>query len=114
MKFEICVCGHLKEQHDAGQARDCIFQDCGCTGYEKMKGSSKYGSIKVELDGYVFASRLEANRYLQLSLMEKAGEIRKLELQPRFQLYVNGVKIATYIADFQYVECKTGMTLVED
>jgi hypothetical protein len=33
-----------------------------------------------------------------------AGEIRNLELQPRFDLHVGGEKVATYVADFRYHE----------
>jgi hypothetical protein len=33
-----------------------------------------------------------------------AGEIRNLELQPRFDLHVGGVKVGSYIGDFRYHE----------
>ena len=36
--------------------------------------------------------------------MEKAGEIRDLQLQPKFDLIVNGVKVGKYVADFKYVD----------
>lgn len=75
---------------------------------------SKYHSRKIELDGHVFDSQLEGNRYLQLKLLERAGEIKDLELQPKYPLVVNGVKVATYIADFRYTDCKTNQQVVED
>ena len=44
-------------------------------------------------------------------MLEKAGAIHSLELQPRIKLEVGGVKIvyrsgrqATYVADFRYIE----------
>jgi hypothetical protein len=69
---------------------------------------SKYGAIKTEVDGIVFASKAEARRYAELRLLEKAGEIRNLKLQPSFPIEVirrwNGevVQAGVYIADFQY------------
>ena len=74
---------------------------------------SKYHAVKTEVDGYVFASKAEANRYSQLKLMEMAGEISYLELQPKFPIVVNGVKICTYIADFRYLYCGTNQ-IIED
>lgn len=73
---------------------------------------NKFGNVKTEIDGVVFASKKEAARYRQLSLLLKAKEITNLELQPRFKLIVSGQNICTYVADFQY-ECN-GLKVVED
>lgn len=62
----------------------------------------KYGNVKTEIDGIVFASKKEAKRYQELKLMEKAKEIFNLELQPSFLITINGVKVCTYRADFAY------------
>lgn len=75
---------------------------------------TKYGAIPTEVDGIRFASRAEARRYGVLRLLEAAGEIADLELQPSFELVVNGVKVATYRADFRYRDVATGETVVED
>jgi len=40
---------------------------------------------------------------VELKALEKAGEIHDLQLQVKYELHVNGVKIGTYIADFVYV-----------
>lgn len=64
---------------------------------------SKYGAIKTEFDGYVFDSRKEAARYQELKLLEMAGEIGYLKLQPAYPCIVNGVKICDYYADFEYI-----------
>lgn len=64
--------------------------------------ASKYGNRRVEADGVSFASAKEARRYGELKLLERAGEIAELRLQPRFPLIVNGVKVCTYVADFSY------------
>lgn len=73
---------------------------------------SKYRSIPTAVDGITFASRAEARRYGHLKLLQQAGAISGLELQPRFPLIVNGVKVCTYVADFRYVDRKR--TIVED
>lgn len=76
------------------------------------KGESKYKNIRVEVDGVKFASKAEANRYLELKVLEAKGLIKDLKLQPRFPLIVNTVKICTYVADFQYIQ--DGITITED
>ena len=67
---------------------------------------------------YVFDSVLEARRYKQLALLERAGEIKNLKLQVPFLLQEsfrkNGktYRKIEYIADFVYEE--KGQTIVED
>ncbi len=73
---------------------------------------SKYSAIKTVIDGITFASKKEAGRYSELRLLDRAGQIKALELQPKFPLIVNGTKVCTYIADFAYQE--GGKYVVED
>lgn len=54
----------------------------------RLKGRSKYGAVRTTVDGVVFHSKREAARYQELRLLEKAGEIRNLELQPVYSLHV--------------------------
>ena len=75
---------------------------------------SKYNAIKTEVDGYIFASRREAARYSELRILEKAGEIIDLELQPHYPCTVNGKLICKYIADFRYTSVKRGNVVIED
>ena len=65
---------------------------------------SKYRAIRTTVDEIAFASKAEARRYRELLLLGLAGEIRNLELQPRFPITVNGQTVATYVADFRYQE----------
>jgi len=65
---------------------------------------NKYGAKKVKLDGYTFDSKREAEVYHGLKYRQLAGDIVRLDVQPKFDLVVNGVKIATYTADFAYTE----------
>ena len=74
-----------------------------------VRPRSKYGAIKETVDGITFHSRKEANRYRELRLLEKAGEIHDLQLQSRYDLTVGpslATKIGEYRADFQYCECR--------
>ena len=64
------------------------------------------------IDGIAFASKREMNRYLVLKLREKQGEISRLELQPKFPVFINGVLVCTYTGDFQFFE--NGEIVIED
>lgn len=70
------------------------------------------------VDGIKFASQREAKRYAELKLMEKAGKISGLKLQPKYSLLepfvYRGEKVRglTYIADFEYRE--NGFVVAED
>jgi hypothetical protein len=76
---------------------------------------NKYGNRKTVVDGITFASKAEARRYLELMMLQRGGAISQLELQPRFPMVVNGVKVCTYVADFSYSENGLGTVItVED
>lgn len=77
---------------------------------------NKYGVSAKEdrtLDGIVFASKKEMTRYSELKLMEQAGAIEQLQLQPKWDIVVNGQKICSYVGDFFYVD-SDGKAVVED
>lgn len=78
---------------------------------------SKYHAQPTTVDGIRFDSKKEATRYAELKLMEKAGQIRALTLQPEFQLTVPALHripnpegelvfcgVGVYRADFGYEE----------
>ena len=65
---------------------------------------SKYRSVKTTIDGIKFDSKKEAKRYQELKILERVGEVKSLELQPRYDLIVNTVKIGFYKADFRYIQ----------
>lgn len=82
---------------------------------------SKYKNIKTTVDGIVFDSKREANRYAQLKMRERAGGIVELRRQVVFGLSATSSRpitspislhVGTYIADFTYVE--DGVFVVED
>lgn len=82
---------------------------------------SKYGNRKTVLDGQVFDSKHEAERWIQLKYLERAGLIWGLKRQVPFIL-IPAQKDETgkvieravkYIADFTYDEPgKDGMHMV--
>lgn len=95
----------------------------------------KYNNKKIEVDGMTFDSKKEANRYKELSLLQKAGEISGLQTQVRYvlipsqrevsdEVYTRGEnkgkykpgklleRECTYVADFVYY--KDGEVIVED
>jgi Protein of unknown function (DUF1064) len=58
--------------------------------------------IRTKVDGRWFGSKGEAGRYKKLKSLLKRKKINKLIPHPRFPLYVNGVLLCTYVADFEY------------
>lgn len=80
----------------------------------------KYHNTKTVADGIKFDSKLEAERYAQLKILERAGVIRALELQPSFDLLPsfrkNGKtwRKTVYKADFRYILAKDDRIIIED
>lgn len=79
--------------------------------YNKFHVAKK---IERTIDGIVFASKAEAIRYRELKLLECAGKIKDLHLQPRFLLIpkTKTQSACYYVADFQYIQNKK--IIVED
>ena len=69
---------------------------------------------KRNMDGIVFDSIAEMQRYAELKMRERAGMISGLKLQPRFTIIdkTPRVKKHFYTADFMYRE--NGQTIVEE
>ena len=87
---------------------------------------TKYRAQVTVVDGIRFDSKKEAGRYSELKLLQRAGMITQLELQPKYPLgtdddpvlirsggYPNGRR-ASYIADFRYFDPNERKTVVED
>lgn len=66
------------------------------------------------LDGIVFDSKKEAARYAELKQAQRAGLIECLELQPSWDVFINGSKLCRYSADFSYLDKRTGRPVIED
>lgn len=80
----------------------------------------KYHNAKTIVDGIKFDSRLEAERYAQLKILERAGVIRDLELQPEYELIPSFKKNGktwrrtVYKADFRYILAEDDRIIIED
>ncbi len=86
------------------------------------KKRSKYGNVKTEVSELSFDSQSEADRYSELRILERLGEIENLVLQPEYKL-ADGVlfegdsrrkKDLLYIADFTYYCKKRAKQIIED
>lgn len=80
----------------------------------------KYGNRKTEVDGIVFDSKKEAEPYIELRMMEEAGEISNLQRQVPYvliqgQRWSDGKKRrdTIYRPDFVYFD-RDGTLTVED
>lgn len=97
-----------------------------------MYRGNKYHAHKVTVDGITFDSKKEYKRYIELTMLEKAGEISNIKRQVKYVLIPaqrepdtvgkrGGIKKGkllerecAYIADFVYTNKKTGELVVED
>lgn len=98
-------------------------------------GSSKYLAKKIEIDGILFDSKKESNRYLVLKNQQRQGIIRDLQMQVPYVLipaqYEERIEYTpkkkkeklvkklverevSYVADFVYKRVCDGEIVVED
>ena len=82
---------------------------------------NKFNAVKNTVDDIEFDSTKEGNRYKQLKLLVRAGKIRDLRLQVRYDLipkqkFSDGSSMigTYYLADFVYFDCDKGREVVED
>lgn len=68
----------------------------------KKSKLGKYNNRGFTLDGAFFHSEAEANRYLQLKVLEAQNKIAQLERQVPYRIQIDGINICTYNADFRY------------
>lgn len=99
------------------------------------RNGTKYNASKCVVDGIKFDSKHEAERYLELKLLERGGVISDLRLQVEFELIPNQYatekrygkngkplkdkqvlleRKCCYISDFVYIDNETKETVVED
>lgn len=81
---------------------------------------SKYRNKKVTYNGIKFDSIIEANRYLELKLLEKTGHIKDLEMQKPFKLIstiktsAETLRLTKYLCDFYYFDIDRNEWIAED
>lgn len=80
---------------------------------------NKYHANKTTVDGITFDSAKEANRYQELLMLERAGQIKDLKRQVKYELQEGFIGISgkwvrpiVYVADSDYWE--QGRHVVED
>lgn len=71
---------------------------------EIVEKQLKYRNKITAVDGIKFHSKREADRWRELLLLKKAGEILNLKRQVKFNLVVDGITVGRYISDFVYDE----------
>lgn len=79
---------------------------------EDLGPVKKYRNRPTTVDGETFDSKAEADKWLELTLRQRAGEIANVRRQVSYDLVVNGLKVCRYVADFVWVE--DGRTIVAD
>ena len=104
----------MKKGMIKGKDAEWINQQNGTSSKKAKK--PKYNNQKVEYDGKVFDSKKEYNRYRELLVLLKIGEIGLLNCQESFLLIekTETTRAMKYIADFTYIVVKTGIKVVED
>lgn len=98
------------------QARSAARTALGATGSRKTATEAsvvpqrpKYGAVRTEVNGIVFASKREAKRYQLLTILERQGLIRDLRRQVPYPLHAEGGGlVGRYDADFVYEELVDG------
>lgn len=87
---------------------------------ERTDRKQKYGNTKVVDAGMTFDSKAEHKRFLYLTMLQKAGEIKDLRCQVPFELIPAQVspsgkkeRPTVYLADFTYTT-SGGVSVCED
>lgn len=125
----------MKSKNDCTNSNCSLYGKCNlgenCILYKGKKKANKYQAQKTEYNGEMFDSKRELNRYIELNLLLRSGEISNLRRQVKYELLptqrepnkigkrggeIQGKVIehgVSYIADFVY-EDKNGNIIVED
>jgi hypothetical protein len=97
------ACGHEPPMHT--EAYGCLTVGCPCRAYlARQKHNAQRAECDVGGTPHVHDSLKERARHWELAQLEAAGQIRNLELVPRYDLVVNGQHIGRYRGDFRYCE----------
>ena len=85
----------------------------------RINFGNKYGAKRTKVGDVTFASKKEANRWMELQLLERGGEISDLRRQVRIPLigqhrplYTRTGRKMVMTVDFAYIE--DGIEVLED
>lgn len=105
--------GELKDKMNPQEWKDYMAK-------KEAGRNSLYKAIPTTTaDGQKFKSILESAFYNRMWVLQKAGQVKLIEREVRYELIVNGVFIAAYMLDFritwtdgriEYVDCKSTAT----
>lgn len=79
-----------------------------------MPKPHKYGAKQVTVDGHTFPSLWEAQCYTAARWRYLGGQITEPLLQVRFSLGEHYGKERTYVADFVWIELRSGCLVVAE
>lgn len=103
----------FKSRTEAQNTRRHAWVCLGCQKLHtaKIKACEECGGTDI----HYFPSQAEVRRFGQLRMLERTGQIKKLELQPSYEIYgkKSGLKLFEYRADFRYID-SDGVEVVED
>ncbi|HMF69155.1 MAG TPA: DUF1064 domain-containing protein, partial [Phyllobacterium sp.] len=75
---------------------------------------SKYGNVKVVIDGESFDSKIEAEFFHHLRLRERIGEVYGIVRQKEFVIELSNTRICSLKVDFWFYDRRTrGMRAVD-
>lgn len=87
----------------------------------KVMKYNKYSAKKTTVDGIMFDSKAEAERFEVLKVLQNSGEIGDITVHPIYVLVeggqtASGVKLSSikYEADFKYYDMKLKKYVIED
>lgn len=83
--------------------------------------TNKFSAEKTEIDGIQFDSRKEASVYWQLKMAQRAGEIKNLQRQVKYELIPNQrdekgkviERAVYYVSDFEYDDPIRGHVVID-
>lgn len=87
---------------------------CGARLSLNPAANNKYGARRTRKGRNIYDSAKEADRGAALLLEQHAGLIADLRRQVNIEIYLDGVRVLTYKADFVYREVSSGQIIIED
>ncbi len=91
--------GGFTSKHDAMNRRKHSWACIKCS---EIYDHKETACLKCHNPVAYFPSQAELIRFKNLQVMQRAGVITDLQLQPKYPVVINGKKVCEYRADFKY------------